>query len=171
MNLTKPIIAEFQHEAATTRKLLERVPQESFTWKPHEKSMTLGRLAGHLAELPSFFGPILNLEEMNFDARNYQPFLPTTVSEILEKFDENVAHGIELLKTQDEEHLLKKWRLRRGEQIFFELPRISVIRTMAINHIIHHRGQLSVYLRLLDVPLPSIYGPSADEEPAFQTAD
>lgn len=167
MNLSQPIIAELEREAATTRKMLERVPEDAFSWKPHEKSMPLGRLAGHVAELHSMFRAILTQEELDFAAGNYEPFAPANVSELLETFDRNVAEAVELLKAQTDEALLRPWRMRRGEQVFFEMPRVAVIRSMALNHIFHHRGQLSVYLRLRDVPLPSVYGPTADE-PMFQ---
>lgn len=163
MSLNEPLVAELQHEAKTTRKMLERLPQESFAWKPHEKSMTLGRLAGHIAELPSMIIPALTQDELDFGSGDYKPFEPTDVSSLLEKFDKNVADAVELLKTQSDEQLGETWRMRNGEQIFFEMPRSSVIRSMSLNHFIHHRGQLSVYLRLLNIPLPSVYGPTADE--------
>jgi uncharacterized damage-inducible protein DinB len=165
MSLCEPLAAELQHEAATTRRLLERVPEDKFAWKPHEKSMPLGRLAGHIAELPSLIAPALTQDELDFAAGNYQPFNPSSVAELLEKFDRNVAAAAELLQQQSDERMNEKWRLRSGDTVIFELPRAGVVRTMALNHIVHHRGQLSVYLRLLDVPLPSIYGPSADEGP------
>jgi uncharacterized damage-inducible protein DinB len=163
VNLNQPIIAELEREAATTRKMLERVPEEAFSWKPHEKSMSLGRLAGHVAELHGMFRAILTGDELDFASENYQPFAPANVSELLETFDKNVAEAVELLKAQTDEALMGPWRMRSGEQVFFELPRVAVIRSMALNHIFHHRGQLSVYLRLRDVPLPSVYGPTADE--------
>ncbi len=165
MSLIEPIIAELQHEAATTRKLLERVPEEAFSWQPHEKSMTLGRLAGHIAELYTFAAPILNQDELDFATGNYEPFSPADAAELLEKFDKNVADAIEILKTQTDDRLLAAWRMRSGEQVFFERPRITVIRSFMLNHIVHHRGQLSVYLRLQNVPLPPMYGPTADESP------
>jgi len=163
MSLSEPIAAELRREAATTRRMLERVPQDKLAWRPHEKSMTLGRLAGHIAELPSLVVATLTQDEVDFAAGKFQPFAASNVSELLEKFDKNVAEAAEALKDQPDEHLLKTWRLRSGEQVFFELPRVAVLRSMGLNHIIHHRGQLSVYLRLLDVPLPSVYGPTADE--------
>jgi uncharacterized damage-inducible protein DinB len=166
MNLNEPLVAELQQEAKTARKMLERVPQEQLAWKPHEKSMTLGRLAGHIAELPSMLIPILTQDELDFGSGSYKPFEPTNISDLLETFDKNVAGAAELLKTQADEPLLKPWRMRRGEQILFEMSRIAAIRSMSLNHFIHHRGQLSVYLRLLNVPLPSVYGPTADE-PTF----
>lgn len=166
MSLVEPIIAELQHEAATTRKLLERVPQDAFAWKPHEKSMTLGRLASHIAEMYGFTGPILTQDELDFATGNYEPFAPADMAELLAMFDKNVANSIEMLRTQPDDRLLGSWRMRSGEHVFFEMPRVAVIRSFMLNHIVHHRGQLSVYLRLQNVPLPSIYGPTADE-PSF----
>jgi uncharacterized damage-inducible protein DinB len=164
MNYLEPTAMELEREAATARKLLERVPENSFDWKPHEKSMTLGRLAGHVAELPSLIVPAVTQDELDFAAGTYVPFTPTSAAALVEKLDQTVAAAVEVLKQPiDQESLFRPWRLRSGEQIFFEAPRLAAIRTFAINHFIHHRGQLSVYLRLLDVPLPSIYGPSADE--------
>jgi uncharacterized damage-inducible protein DinB len=163
MSLSEPFAAELQREAATTRRMLERVPEDSLAWKPHEKSMTLGRLAGHIAELPSLVASVVALDEVDFVAGKFQPFVASNSAELLEKFDENIAKAVEALKDQPDEHLFKTWRLRRGEQIIFEMPRVAALRSMCLNHFIHHRGQLSVYLRLLDVPLPSVYGPTADE--------
>ena len=162
MSLSEPIAAELRREAATTRRMLERVPEDKLAWRPHEKSMTLGRLAGHIAELPRLVVSTVTQDEVDFAAGNFRPFTASNVPELLEKFDENIAAAAEALGGQPDEHLLKTWRLRRGEQVIFELPRVAVLRSMGLNHIIHHRGQLSVYLRLLDVPLPSIYGPTAD---------
>jgi uncharacterized damage-inducible protein DinB len=126
--------------------------------------MPLGRLAGHVAELTGWIAAILTQDELDFATANYKPVVATSVAELLEMFDKNLSTATDLLKTQTDEHLMKTWRLRDGEKVFFELPRVAVIRSMALNHIIHHRGQLSVYLRLQDVPLPSIYGPTADEQ-------
>ena len=165
MSLVDPIIAEFKHEAATTRKMLERVPQDAFAWQPHEKSMTLGRLSSHIVEMYSFTGPILTQDELDFATGKYEPFAPAGVAELLEVFDKNVADLIEMLRTQTDDRMLGSWRLRSGDQVFFEMPRVAVIRSFMLSHIIHHRGQLSVYLRLQNVPLPPVYGPTADEAP------
>ncbi|MDT5060156.1 MAG: hypothetical protein QOH63_615 [Acidobacteriota bacterium] len=161
MKLIEPMIAELQHEATSTRKMLERVPQESLSWQPHEKSMTLGRLASHIAMLPGLFIAKLNQDEL--DRSELKPPPADSVAAILETFDQNIAGSFEVLKTQSEERLLASWRYRDGEKIIFEMPRVAVFRLIALNHLIHHRGQLSVYLRLLNVPLPSVYGPTADE--------
>jgi uncharacterized damage-inducible protein DinB len=166
MALSHALSAELKQESATTRKMLERVPQDKLDWKPHDKSMTLGRLAGHIAELPSLLQATLAAEEIDFASGQYKPFLPASSSELTETFDKNVAKALELLQNQSDENLQKTWRLRRGEQVLLEMPRKAALRTVGLNHLIHHRGQLSVYLRLLDVPLPSVYGPTADE-PVF----
>lgn len=167
MAIGEAFAAELKAEAATTRKLLERVPQDSFTWKPHEKSMAMGRLAGHIAELPGLVAAILTLDELDFGAGNQKAYMPESVEELLTTFDKNIDTALELLGKQPDEPLFQTWRLRNGGHILFELPRAAILRSVALNHWIHHRGQLSVYLRLLDVPLPSIYGPSADERGAF----
>jgi uncharacterized damage-inducible protein DinB len=164
MSLGAPIAAELKQESISTRKMLERIPEQSFGWKPHEKSMTLGRLAGHVAELPGLFVPAMELDELDFASSDYKPFQPTTVAEVLDAFDKNIREAIALVEKQSDEHLLKKWRMRSGDHVILELPRIAAARSMALNHMIHHRGQLSVYLRLLNVPLPSVYGPTADEK-------
>lgn len=161
MSLSEPLIAELQYEAAATRKMLERVPQDSLAWKPHEKSRTLGEIAAHIANLPGIF--ITPLDRDEFDRDEYKSAATDSVSDILETFDKNISSALEILKTQADERLLASWRYKYGEQVIFEIPRLAVIRAMALNHLIHHRGQLSVYLRLLDVPLPSVYGPTADE--------
>jgi uncharacterized damage-inducible protein DinB len=162
MNLSELILAELRQEAATTRKMLERVPEESFAWQPHEKSMTLGRLAAHVAGLHGTWLKT-SLTQDEFDLADSLPLKAESVSDILAAFDKNVSDAVELLQSQSDERLFTMWRLKRGGQVLFELPRWAVIRSMVINHIIHHRGQLSVYLRLLNVPLPSVYGPTADE--------
>jgi uncharacterized damage-inducible protein DinB len=165
MSFSEPLIAELKHEAATTKRLLERVPQDALSWQPHEKSMTLGRLAAHIAGLPALLVATLTLDE--YDTNDLRAQSPPTddVSGILEAFDKNIAQALEALKTQTDERLMISWRYRNGEQVLFEMPRLAVIRFIVLNHIVHHRGQLSVYLRLRDVPLPSIYGPTADESP------
>jgi uncharacterized damage-inducible protein DinB len=160
MNSSEQIVVQLQHEAATTRKMLERVPQNSLAWKPHEKSRTVGEIAAHIANLPGIF--IANLNQDEFDFYKYKA-ATDTVADILETFDKNISNSLELLKTQSDEQLLTPWRYKYGERVIFEMPRLAVAQFMAINHLIHHRGQLSVYLRLLNVSLPSVCGPTADE--------
>jgi uncharacterized damage-inducible protein DinB len=164
MSLNQPFISELEQEAITTRKMLERVPEDKLSWKPHEKSMTLGRLAVHVAELPNWATAIIDADELDFAKMDYKPRTAKSSSELLQILEENLSKAITSLKNASDEHLLAKWRLRNGEQIFFELPRVVVLRSTAFNHLYHHRGQLSVFLRLLDVPLPGVYGPTADEQ-------
>ncbi|HEX8147378.1 MAG TPA: DinB family protein [Pyrinomonadaceae bacterium] len=166
MSICGPLAAELQQEARTTRRILERVPEESFGWKPHAKSMSLGRLAAHVAELPELLIPALTQDEFDFGSGDFKPFEPKTTAELLEKFDRNIAAAAETLRRQPDERMGDNWKLRSGDHVLFEMPRAMVVRFVGLNHVIHHRGQLSVYLRLLDVPLPSIYGPSADEAPS-----
>jgi len=161
MNLLEPILAEFQQEMATTRKMLQRVPTGSLSWKPHEKSRSLGEIAQHVANLPGLF--IVPLHEDAFDKNQYNIPEINTTSAILETFDKNVAGSCETLKGRSDEWSLGQWSYKYGEKVIFSMPRLAVLRAMGINHIIHHRGQLSVYLRLLNVPLPPVYGPTADE--------
>ena len=160
MNPIDAISAELKNEAPITRRMLERVPPDKLAWKPHTKSRTLGEVAGHIAGIPGVF--LGNLLQDEFDHAAYHGAV-ATVPEILETFDRNVARAFETLAALKPEQLLEKWSYRRGEHMIFELPRFVVIRSSTFNHMIHHRGQLSVYLRLLDVPLPGVYGPSADE--------
>jgi uncharacterized damage-inducible protein DinB len=163
MSMCDTLAAELQQEAKTTRRLLERVPAESFGWKPHEKSMTLGQLAGHVAQLPTLIVPALTQDEFDFATSGFKPFSPQSTAELVEQFDANIKAAAETLNAQADESMGETWKLKSGDHVLFELPRAAVVRFVGLNHIVHHRGQLSVYLRLLDVPLPSIYGPSADE--------
>ena len=163
MSLCASLAAEMRQEAKTTRRLLERVPEASFGWKPHEKSMTLGRLAAHVAELPELVIPALTQPELDFASGAFKPFEPQSTAELLEKFDRNIDAAAGMLEQQPDDRMGEPWKLRSGDHVLFEMPRAMVVRFVGLNHVVHHRGQLSVYLRLLDVPLPSIYGPSADE--------
>jgi len=163
MNLIDPVLAELAHESATTRRLLDRVPERHLAWKPHEKSMTLGRLATHIAEIPGWVGSIVEKDEFDIGAGGYVPPTIDRVPEIVAMFDRNVAAATETLKRLSNDRLLAKWQLKKKGQLVVEMPRMGMIRTLLMNHLIHHRGQLSVYLRLQNVPLPSIYGPTADE--------
>lgn len=162
MAINEALISELQHEAATTRKLLERIPAEKFDWQPHEKSMTMGRLAVHVADMFGWFPPTLEADELDF-SKGYEEPKPATTEELVEVLDKNVAAATESLKNTGDAAFAKNWTLRNGEQVYFEMPKIAVARTFIMNHIVHHRGQLSVYLRLNDIPVPGIYGPSADE--------
>lgn len=161
--LRKIALGDLETEIATTRRVLERIPEEHFEWKPHARSMSLGGLATHIATIP-FYGTAV-LQGHDFDVTAPLPANPlaTTRDEILRRFDETVAAFHELLEGADDLSLREPWTLRAGERVVFTLPRIGVLRGMVVSHLVHHRGQLSVYLRLLDVPVPSIYGPTADE--------
>ncbi len=163
MNLNEPILAELKHEAASTRKMLERVPAESFGWKPHEKSMALMQLAGHVASVTLWLPIIINDLEFDISKRDNKSTVFTDTAGLLQDFEESLAKATTALQSASNEKLMEKWRLRNGEHVIFEMPRVAAIRNMVLNHIVHHRGQLSVYLRLLNLPVPGMYGPSADE--------
>ena len=154
---------ELEQEAATARRVLERLPEEKYDWQPHEKSMSLGRLAGHMAESFEWADHTINTDELDFATFDYKPETATTTAGNLEKFDAAVKSALETLNKVSDEDIMKPWTMREGDNVFFTLPKAVVIRGHVINHLIHHRGQLSVYMRLLDVPVPSIYGPTADE--------
>jgi uncharacterized damage-inducible protein DinB len=164
MSLSKAFIAELKSETETTRKLLSRVPVDNLTWKPHEKSMTIERLAQHVAELPKWITNTVTKPGLNF-AEGWTPSPKfASAEELVNHFDKNVVDAIAALETISDEDLNQPWTLQNGEQIYFTMPKKVVIRTMALNHFIHHRGQLSVYLRLLNIPIPGMYGPSADDK-------
>lgn len=164
MSIAQVFSAELQHECSITRKYFERLPEDKFDFAPHAKSMKLGPLAGHLSEVPGWTRETVTLDELVFDPANYVPFLPATRAEILAKLDTSLAAALAALEGASDEHLMKPWRMLMGGQLLFELPRVAVLRSMVMNHLVHHRAQLGVYLRLLDVPLPATYGPSADEQ-------
>jgi uncharacterized damage-inducible protein DinB len=163
MPLNESFIAELQNEAKNSRKMLERVPAEKFSWKPHEKSMTLGRLATHVAELTNWTGVIVQHDELDFAKMDYKPPVVETNEELVQLFDKNYEQGLKDLKNADDKTLMGTWTMKNGETIFFTMPKMAVLRSFVFNHIIHHRAQLGVYLRLLDVPVPQTMGPTADE--------
>ncbi len=164
MDWRQQALTEFDREMATTRKILERVPLEREDWAPHEKSMKLGNLATHVARLARNPGMILSTEELNFATVDRSAWGPLhTQDELLSAFDAYVASSRAALADATDEQLAGTWTLRLGDRIVFSEPRAPVHRFFAMNHLIHHRAQLGVYLRLLDVPLPGSYGPTADE--------
>jgi len=163
MSISDAFVGELQQEAAATRKCLERIPEDKFDWKPHEKSFTMIRLATHIAEMVSWAKDTVEKPELDFAGQDFKPFEPKTTAELVEYFDKNLANATEALKNTSDEAMMQNWKLRNGEQIYFDMPRVQVLRGMVFNHIINHRGQLSVYLRLNDIPVPALYGPSADE--------
>ena len=158
------MFADLATELRTTRRLLERVPADKADWKPHGKSMSLGRLAAHLAELPAFAMAILKADQLDFSKGEYVPVPFESTEQVLGVFDERAAQMQAVVDGADWDALAKSWTLRSGDHVILQGPKGTLLRSLGMSHIAHHRGQLAVYLRLLDVPVPSIYGPSADEQ-------
>src|SRR3954454_7051517 len=168
MSIAQSFLGEFDYEMANTRKVLERVPEEKFDFKPHDKSPNLGWLAAHVTNLPTWASLGINAD--NFDLSPPGQAAPRTQTfatrdELLAKFDSNVTSAREAIAGASDETFMQPWTLMRGGQKIFTIPKAGVIRTWMMNHLIHHRAQLAVYLRLNDVPVPALYGPSADERP------
>jgi uncharacterized damage-inducible protein DinB len=164
MRLIDPMLMEFDREASTTRKLLERLPEASFAWKPHPRSMSLQDLSWHLATIPAWIAAGLLLDGADLSTRAKLP-APDSAGAIVEAFASHCAAAKSAMSQLDDAQALGGWSLSSGGMKILEMPRIAFLRNILLNHSIHHRGQLSVYLRLLDVPLPPIYGPTADENP------
>jgi uncharacterized damage-inducible protein DinB len=160
MTIAGTLLPEFDHEMATTRRVLERVPSANGAWKPHPKSFSLGHLAQLVARMPGWLTATLREAEM--DLAGYPGYSLETTLVLLGEFDRNVREARAALAGTADADFAVPWSLRNGDRVFMTMPRGVVVRTH-INHLVHHRGQLSVYLRLLDVPVPSIYGPTADE--------
>ncbi|MBC7901643.1 MAG: DinB family protein [Saprospiraceae bacterium] len=161
MTINTEFIKEVEQEAVATRKMLERIPAETFDWKPHEKSMSMSQLAVLVADMFGWIGMIIDKDELDF-AKGYKQPEPATTQELVDVFDKKLAAGISSLKNAGDPIFSENWTLRNGEEIYMTLPKLDIVR-QTINHMSHHRGQLSVYLRLKDIPVPQIYGPSADE--------
>lgn len=161
-SMLQTFLKELDAESVTTRKMLERVPTDKFGWKPHEKSMTVQRLATHIAELPGWIAMALTTDELDFANNPYQPVVVNNTEELLAYFERSLADGRAHLLSAREEILDEPWTLRSGDQVHATTSKAEVIR-MALSQIIHHRAQLGVFLRLLDIPIPGSYGPSADE--------
>ena len=157
------LLAELEHEARTTRKHLERLPEDRFDWRPHPKSSTAGQLASHLVECIRWTGPIFNADELDMNPSTYRPFSATSSSALLDAFDDEVTQASQAIAGAADREATQPWRLKMHGKVWFEKPREAVFRDMTLSHLVHHRGQLSVYLRLLDVPVPGAYGPTADE--------
>ena len=165
MAIKDGLLPEFDHEMGTTRRLLERAPEAEFAWKPHDKSFSLGQLAGHIANIPHWCDAIL--QNTVFDVatvNDTRPKEPQSIASLLEQFDKTVAAARTGLASTGDAEMLTPWTFKNGDHVVFTMPRIAAIRSFIMNHLIHHRGQLTVYLRLKNVPLPSIYGPTADEQ-------
>jgi uncharacterized damage-inducible protein DinB len=165
MSMIQSLLKEMEKESQTTRKMLQRVPDEQWNWKPHEKSMTVQRLATHIAELPGWVTMVLTTDELDFANNDYQPANLRNNAELMDYFEQVLAAGKAQLATAKDEDLQPNWTLRNGKNIYDVSPKGEVIR-MAYCQIVHHRAQLGVYLRLLNIPIPGSYGPSADE-PGF----
>jgi uncharacterized damage-inducible protein DinB len=164
MSIAESLLPEFDREMGLTRRLLERVPDGQFAWKPHERSMTLGRLAEHLAELPLWCR--MSIVESGIDMAGRRPpdyVPPATRAAVLQMFDANLADARAALSGRTDAELMAPWKLSNQGKEVFTMPKAVVVRGFVMNHMIHHRGQMSVYLRLQNVPVPSMYGPSADE--------
>jgi uncharacterized damage-inducible protein DinB len=167
MGIGQSLLPEFDHEMVVTRKVLERVPEDKYNYKPHPKSMEMGRLASHVAEMLGWVGSTFQSESFDFappGGEPMQPFVAKNNQELLAAFDKNCREAREVLEKASDESMMQTWTLLGGGKTIFSMPRLGVVRSMFMNHIVHHRGQLSVYLRLNEVPVPSIYGPSADEQ-------
>ncbi len=158
------LLPEFDVEMANTRKMLECVPDEHLTFKPHEKSFSLLELASHVSNLPTWIGITLETSELDIETdRPWEREEPTSRDQILADFDKAAASARPVLEAASDEDFAKSWTLRTGDEVWFTMPKTMVYRQFALNHLIHHRAQLGVYLRLLEVPVPGMYGPSADE--------
>ena len=163
MTISQSMLPEFDHEMANTRKTLERVPEDRASYAPHEKSMTMGRLAAHIAQIPVW--GTLGLTRDAFDLTpEFEAAEMTTNTKLLETFDAAWAEARAHLVATDDATMMKMWTFKKSGHTVLSMPKVAVLRTFLMNHLIHHRGQLSVYLRLKDVPLPPMYGPTADEQ-------
>jgi uncharacterized damage-inducible protein DinB len=169
MSIAEMLLPEFDQEMANTRKILECVPEDKLDYKPHEKSMTLGRLAGHTAEMAAWGATAINTERLDLTP-DMTPSVPKSRKELLDLFDKGVAEARTAIAGASDQDLAVVWTLTYAGQTIFSIPRSAVLRSMVMNHTIHHRAQLGVYLRLNEVEFPGMYGPSADEMKHFQTA-
>ncbi len=163
MSIGQSMLAEFDNEMASTRRVLERLPEDKLEWKPDPKSMTLGRLAGHIAEMPGWGSVTLATDSLDLGSGEFKPLTATSRSQVLAAFDKIIAESRAALASATDENMMKKWKLQMNGQTILEMPKIAVIRSMVMNHTIHHRAQMTVYYRLNGIPVPALYGPSADE--------
>jgi uncharacterized damage-inducible protein DinB len=159
------LLPEYDHEMGLTRRVLERAPASDYTWQPHDKSWPLGGLAAHIANIPNWMRAVLEFTEFDIAdlPEESRPTIPSSRDELLKRFDTSVAEGRRLLDAQSDAQLLAMWTFKRHGQTAFTLPRVAALRSFIMNHNVHHRGQMTVYLRLRNVPVPAIYGASADE--------
>lgn len=165
IKMLEPMNGEIEQEAATTRRVLERIPADKLSWKPHPRSMPLGQLAMHVATIPGGISRLAQVDEFEVNPANFAPPVPESAEQILAALDASVKTAQEYLGEVSESSALGTWRAKANGKEVMCLPRVAMLRALMLNHWYHHRGQLSVYLRLLEVPVPTIYGPSADENP------
>ena len=169
MAIYEALFSEMEMEAATTRKFLERLPEDKLAYKPNEKSMPLGRLAGHIAELTGWAATTLQTDRLDFagaaGSPAFQPLIAQSRDQVLREFEKNLDALREALPKATDHDFMQAWTLLSAGKVLFTMPRMTVIRSMVFNHIVHHRAQLGVYYRLNNVPVPSSYGPSADDRP------
>lgn len=165
MNIAENLLQELEHESASTRRVLERLPEDAWDWKPHAKSMTTAELASHVSQIPEWMATVLTTGEFSFNQADFNPWVAASLEELLAAFDERLANFKNALKGKPDAYLMETWRMVMDGREMFNLPRAAVVRSIGLNHLVHHRAQLMVYLRLRDVPVPAIYGPSADEQP------
>lgn len=163
MKLNEFLLPEFLHETANTRKLLASLPEEHFAYKSSEKAMSLSQLANHIAEIPTWVPATFLHPELDFSKFKYEVPNHSTVADLLAFYDKNIAEATQLMNEVSNETLQENWTMRKGDEIYFTMPKLSVYRMFVMNHTIHHRGQLTAYLRALDVKFPGMYGPTADE--------
>jgi uncharacterized damage-inducible protein DinB len=166
MRISEALLPEFDQEMANTRKVLERCPEDKYGWKPHERSFSMGALATHLANMPEWGAMTISSDSFDYAPPGAPPYKEepfTSRQALLERFDKTIAAMRTALEGASNEDLMKSWSLLAGGQTLFTMPKVAVLRGMIFNHIVHHRGQMTVYLRLNDVPVPALYGPSADE--------
>ncbi|MFN8282727.1 MAG: DinB family protein [Chitinophagales bacterium] len=162
-NIIKSLTNEYTNECASTRRLLETIPMDKLSWKPHEKSMSLESLAIHIADLPNWVPITLDRDGLDFATEPYVAKKAATVEELLKIHDDATAAALQSIQNTSADVLVnQQWTMRNGDTIYFTMPKIAVLRSFALNHVYHHRGQLTVYLRLLDVPVRGAYGPTAD---------
>ena len=164
MTMLEALTSEFEHETGTLRKHLERVPEDRLDWRPHQKSFSARELASHLVECVGWTESIFGQDELAMDPSTFQPFIAASIPALLAAYDAKVAAGRRALSSATPAELDRPWRLKIRDRVRFERPKSVVFRDFTLSHLIHHRGQLSVYLRLLDVPVPGSYGPTADEK-------
>ena len=163
MKISDTLLPEFDHEVGTTRRVLERVPENQWDWTPHEKSMKMGRLACHVAEMPMFATSIAKSDTMDFAKGDYKTIEAANRQQLLDAFDKVTSEARTAIAGLSNEEFMKPWSLQNDGKTLLSMPKAVVLRSFMMNHLIHHRGQLSVYLRLTNTPVPSIYGPSGDE--------